>query len=632
MSDSRGPTAHLWNGRRTKALALFAASAVALALASPTASPAAADPSGKAYGWSDGPSQLTDADAKRLGSAKLTKSDPLNTSSVTAAAEALVDPIHQRILVVATTGDPNPDGVNSEPAGTSWDFALSTLTNTLDYLGMPYDTYKSSTKQLCRNSTWKIVYSVNPSDSSCTGTEVVAWGSVTADRLWDQSVTAYYSGVMLASGNLVYTTDGGATYPTGMTPDEWAALWTFEAAFGIRMVSAYTSPTPDYGMTYVGESGDPTTATWTAAGRTAFPYVTTSLPIENAYIYQAAVDPAQTSTTTPILNDGAGNVLGVIKTYPEQGNRQALALTFNSARYLTHGLVLGYGLVNWVTKGQFVGFRKATLDPQIDDIFIEDDIWWVKASQSVPSPCSAGYVDGKLVLNPSPEDPMMDAYRIKGSDLSATIAWQSAKQGPALTKALKLSMPFNGEGSVAGYSPSTLDPAPTLATVARNNQGKFKWINHSYDHPNLNTITYTEAATTITLNNQVAKKLRFTTYNKVNFVQPDISGLDNPAFLQAAYDQGVRNLISDKSRTGNPGVNGPNEVTSNATDTRLFEVPRYPVNLYYNASTPEQDGWPRTNASTRLTHPMAMSRPTKLSSTARRTTSSGTCCRATTGR
>jgi hypothetical protein len=477
--------------------------------------------------------------------------------------------------------------VNTVPASTSWDWSLSTLTNTLDYVGMPYDTYKSSSKQLCRNGTWKIVYTVNPTDSTCTGT-VQDWGSVTADRLWDGAVTAYYSGVMLVSGNLVYSTDSFATFPSGMTPEEWAALWTFEAAFGIRMVSAFTYPTPDYGMTYSGEgpSEDPTVATYTPAGRAALPYVAASLPISNAWIYRAAVDAAQAATTTPILNDGAGNVLGVIKTYPDQGNRQTMALTFNSARYLTHGLVLGYGMVNWVTKGQFLGFRKAMLDPQPDDLFIEDDIWQLAATGTLP-PCGTNV-----------EDPSMDVYRMTGADLLATIAWQTAKQAQPTSKALKLSWPFVGEGTVTGYWPND-----TLTATAKANQGKFKWINHTYDHTNLDSVTYAQASSLITRNNRVANQvMNFGTYNRRNLIQPDISGIGNyvpgttptvrnEEFLRAAYATGVRNLITDTSRAPwfNPGANGPNEGTRlTGTGYDLFGVARYPVSLYFNVSTPDQ--------------------------------------------
>ena len=52
-----------------------------------------------------------------------------------------------------------------------------------------------------------------------------------------------------------------------------------------------------------------------------------------------------------------------------------LTQTFDSNQYLTHNLVLAYGLLNWVTKGIFLGEYHVYLTPQIDDVFIADAMW-----------------------------------------------------------------------------------------------------------------------------------------------------------------------------------------------------------------------------------------------------------------
>jgi len=212
-----------------------------------------------------------------------------STSTVTAASTAPVDPIELRVLVLATRGDPNPDGVGAVPDG-SWDFDLSMFTDALDYVGVPYDVLKTTTRQLCVNGSWKIARSgtgADPTDTSCTSGQVTDWsGGLTPDKLWDGGVHAYYQAVMQTNGTLSYYTAGTGFVPSTLTTDEWAALWTFQAAFGIRTVSANTYPTADFGMQYVGEDGNPSDAGYTAAGAAAFPYVNSlnTLPIRNAYI------------------------------------------------------------------------------------------------------------------------------------------------------------------------------------------------------------------------------------------------------------------------------------------------------------------------------------------------------------
>ena len=506
----------------------------------------------------------------RLHHAKLNgRKHTLSTAAVTATAGTPVDPIDLRVLVLATTGDPNPDGIHTVPTTSSWDDDLSTLTSALDYAGVPYDTYKSATQQLCVGGSWKIQWAVDPTQSTCTTGNVVAWtGGVGQAQLWDGGVHAYYEGVMQTNGTLLYMSNG--SWQSGLTSAEWTALWTFEAQFGIRSVSAYTYPTADFGLQYVSEGSLVTAVKPTAAGATLFPYLqaTASIPINASASYDYQATALNDGATTPVLVDQAGYPVAVVHTYATQGNRQTLALTLNSAQYLLQSQVLGYGLVNWVTKGLFLGQRTVMIDPQPDDVFIGDGEWLST------TPCGT-----------SVDDPSLIDYRITGADLSAYISWQTKVQRSTLTTAFTTELPFVGEGSVAGYTSPARD---TLTPVARNNQSRFKWVNHTYDHQNLDAVTYAQAATEITSNNAIATKLGFRNFSTKNLIQPDISGLTNAAFLQAAYDNGVRYLISDTSRTGDPAQYGANEGRYNALVPGLLEVARYPVNLYFNVRTPAE--------------------------------------------
>ncbi len=569
-SSHLGPVA----GRRR----LFASLGTAVVLLAVTAAPAAGaagptKPAKKEHGSHKLVQAPTDtlpaATLRKMKDAKLRPpKGATSTESVGVTAAAAVDPIELRVLVLATKGDPNPNGVNQVPAGT-WDYNLSTLTSAMDYIGVPYDVYKSTTKQLCVNGSWKINYSVNPVDTTCTSGSVTSWDAgVTADRLWDGGVHAYYQGVMQTNGTLSYVAPDGTFVASALTTSEWTALWTFEATFRIRSVSANTYPTSDFGLIYAGEDGNPTSAKWTAAGTSVFKYVnpTGSLPIANAWTYRATVDPLDT-TTVPLLTDGAGRVLAVVHTYPTQRNRQVLALTFDSAGYLTHGQVLGYGLVNWVTKGLFLGERHAILDPQMDDIFIADSIW------PVGTPCGT-----------SVDDPALPEYRITGNDLRAAVNWQRGLSGTS--RAVKMTFPFNGEGSQPGYTDPLTD---TLTPQLRRFQQLFKWVNHTWTHQNLDAVDYATATVDeMQPNIQLAATFPMTTFSTSNLIQPDISGLTNPEFLRAAKDLGIKYLISDTSRTGDPATYGVNEGRYNALEPSILEIARYPVNLYFNVSTPQE--------------------------------------------
>ena len=131
------------------------------------------------------------------------------------------------------------------------------------------------------------------------------------------------------------------------------------------------------------------------------------------------------------------------------------------------------------------------------------------------------------------------------------------------------------------YSPDTLTPE-----VAKD-QSAFCFINHTYDHQNVDLTNYATSLTELQQNQQSASTLGLGCYSIQEFVQPDISGLTNTNFLQAAYDAGVRYLITDTSQPGwnNPS---PNAGFSVGPGNGILAIPRHPSNLFYNLQTPAQ--------------------------------------------
>jgi hypothetical protein len=115
----------------------------------------------------------------------------------------------------------------------------------------------------------------------------------------------------------------------------------------------------------------------------------------------------------------------------------------------------------------------------------------------------------------------------------------------------------------------------------------FNWISHTWDHTNLDAISYADAVNELKKNNQAATQLGLTNYTKATLVTPDVSGLTNANFLQAAYDTGVRYVVSNTSIAGysNPT---PNAGISNPLQPGILMIPRHPVNLYFNVSTPQE--------------------------------------------
>ena len=194
---------------------------------------------------------------------------------------------------------------------------------------------------------------------------------------------ARYQAVILASGDLGHTVtnpDKTTSYLSAFTDAEWATLARFEQTFGIRQLSDYTAPSPAHGLNIVGgATQDGVVGTLTAAGKAAFPYLKGPVAI-------ADDDPAEAETfgyrATPVSGDNWQTLLAGpdgtaflgIYTHPDDG-REELVMTVASNQFQNHNQLLRHGMLDWVTRGVFLGYQRNYLEVQVDDLFLGDDAW-----------------------------------------------------------------------------------------------------------------------------------------------------------------------------------------------------------------------------------------------------------------
>jgi hypothetical protein len=508
---------------------------------------------------------------------------PVASSPTVAVSAATSNSVGMKLLVISAVGTaPSYLGI----------------TSILDQIGVPYD---------------KIVLK---------GTTPTALQMV-AGTLSDGAGNGKYQGIILETGDLAAYNAPTNNYPSAMTAAQWAMLRQYQHDFGVRSATMYTRPASTidvnsapldltYGLAlvsarstndYTTPADTPVTATFTPTGAGLFSYLNSANPviIKNAYTYLST--PVAGTQTTPLLTAiEGGNTYAIASTYTGAG-WENLAISADGNPELTHSLLLGYGIVNWVTKGVFLGERKIYLSAQPDDVFISDDLW-NPATKTTPN-------DGAPVSNPA------FRHRNDATDYNSLVAWQTALRANTQTAAFRLELPFNG----IGYN--TTDPEylnkneliDTLSPAVRANPNAFRWINHTWEHTSLvreDGFTPTvssmlqefqwnhEVATGVRSGNPITTdpKVTFGLYNKNAFIQPDISGLESNVFWQAAQTFGFRYILMDTSRTYDfrPTLSAiaPNTGFYSTRDTffpanpRIVIIPRYPTNLFYNVSTPDE--------------------------------------------
>jgi hypothetical protein len=307
-----------------------------------------------------------------------------------------------------------------------------------------------------------------PFDAVVSYTGATKTSTLTDERLADYGAGhAEYDAVILAAGDLGHQVagPGGTTsYLSALTDAEWSALAKFERTFGIRQLSDYTAPSPAHGLVAVGgASQDGKTGTLTDAGKAAFPYLKGPVPIPNddpdtlsseAFGYVGTpVNPDDWQTL--LAAPGGGAYLGIY-THPDDG-REELVMTVAGNEFQSHVQLLRHGMLNWVTRGVFLGYQRNYLELQVDDLFLGDDAWQ-------PATHATSY------------DPA-DASRMTAGDVAKAVQWSQAR-------GVRLDFAFNGGGS-AQWLDQTGAASDGLVTAIQADKDAFGFINHTFDHPNL---------------------------------------------------------------------------------------------------------------------------------------------------
>jgi hypothetical protein len=390
--------------------------------------------------------------------------------------------IDLKVLLVSADG--------TEPGFGAWQAAL-------DREGVPYDTFVAYNGQ-------------------------AKAATLTDDRLADYAAGhAKYQAVILATGDLgrnLTNRNDTTSYLSAFSDAEWEVLAKFERTFGVRQLSDFTAPSPVHGLNVVGGANqDGSAGTLTAAGKAAFPYLKGPIPISDdsatvieAFGYQATPANAANWQTLVAAPTAGAAYLGVY-THPEDG-REEMVMTLASNQYQSHNQALRHGMLTWVTRGVFLGYQRAYLGLDVDDIFLPDDKWDAVAN----------------VTDYTPES----AIRMKPADVDTAVAWQQRT-------GLRLNMVYN-MGGVDEFA----DPPGNDALLAKFQtvKNQFRWINHTLQHPNLDCTTeqYTR--------NQLLQ-------NQVQFnalLGPVDAGLNDPTEAITGEHSGLANV-----RPGNPGTIDP---------------------------------------------------------------------------
>jgi hypothetical protein len=507
------------------------------------------------------------------------------------------------------------------------------VTAMLDQVGVPYDTFLSA----CRIAT--ATTPACPLPTFVTGTQ------------------ANYYGIILTQGIPIATVNGVSQYTLGWFGSaDWQAIDSFTSTYGIRTLVMYDYGSGKYG--YTAPAGGfttpvaPSSQTVTLTkGQTVFTSIPAAakIPVSSAWMVLPTLSTGATSVLSAVYNK-VTYAAGVLYTpastiadpyYYATTPSSYLTLTMEHNPNLLHTLILSNDLVKWVTNGVFLGYKKAFMSPQVDDLFIPDDLYDKSVSGCYPMAGFSMDPVSNFANDPCP------TWRIKQDAVQSIASWEASLNAKAQTKNFRVTIAFNGVGTVPKASGGEQPTNDTLVPAIKSHVASFYFLSHTYDHPDLDCYSLSTTNTcvpadTTDAGNEITKNVAtLATWNpnKTNFdgtsmVTPEVSGLGisglDPVypggaptpFIQAAVANGIQYLVSDTSKTGIPGpnqgivncdsvaaienttvptpdaikgtepqpvscgslVNPANPVLSGKQV--ILEVPRFPTNIFYNVWSP----------------------------------------------
>ncbi|KAM0714050.1 hypothetical protein Q7P37_011014 [Cladosporium fusiforme] len=450
-----------------------------------------------------------------------------------------------------------------------------------------------------------------------------------------------YGGILILS-DVSYDYDGD--YHSALTDAQYTTLYSYQVAFGVRMVRLDTYPDEKTGTTVVtasdGSSGccadnveQLISFTNTTGFATANLKSGATISTKNLYHYPAKITDSKTTWKIAQFatsgNFKSSSVAAVINNF--SGREQMAFFLGFATEWSATSNYLQHSYIHWITRGLFVGARKVYLGTQIDDMHLVTDLYYPSGKQYrvVPADVSAHIswmqsVNSRLA---SGSNYFVEiGHNGNGDIINATNIGYNLDNDPCIpVDAVYYDSPIEspdleyqkpiGSGidmwppSFTNYSWSLpcckLDKLATWFMTAANRDA-FAHVSHTFTHLNLNNATYHDASREIFFNQAWMKQVSIDAgkFSSHGLIPPAITGMHNGDVIKAWLDNGITNVVGDNSR---PVLMNPNNVHHLLVSTvaangyaGLNIMPRWPTAIYFDCDTQActTQEWTDTSAGT----------------------------------
>ncbi|KAL5117246.1 hypothetical protein ACEQ8H_004805 [Pleosporales sp. CAS-2024a] len=411
----------------------------------------------------------------------------------------------------------------------------------------------------------------------------------------------------------------GNDYYSALTTDQWNALYAYQSAFGVRMVRLDVFPTADqFGAESLGGSVNDNPITFTNTSSFAIAGLKTNQGLSIANIYHTPATITNSSTTWEIATFGTAGTAAVVN---QIGNRQQMVWFMPFALdWAPSSNIAQHSWITWVTRGLFVGFRRIYLNTQVDDMFLETELYRPQGQSYRCKPEDLNdHVTWQADINsrmPAGSEYFVEIGHNGNGDIEAAADTDQGENvcspGPGM-QAGAIEYPDQPDGWNLEYAkpPGTgkniWPDKPTSYTWSEEcaaiddlqnwfadatNLDNFAHISHTFSHADLTNGSYSDASKEIAFNRAWLKQQgidQAKRWSDSGIIPPAITGLHNADAIRGWMDNGIFNVVGDNTRPvlRNSNTFWPLNSTVEVNGyAGLNIMPRWASIIYYNCDLP----------------------------------------------
>ncbi|KAI3201173.1 CAZyme family CBM87 and CE18 [Penicillium roqueforti] len=428
-----------------------------------------------------------------------------------------------------------------------------------------------------------------------------------------------FGGIVVASE--VSYDYGTLGFQSALTTDQWNQLYAYQLEYGVRMVQYDVYPGPNYGASAIGGCCDGVEQLISLTDTSEFPTsgLKTGAGISTTGLWHYPATISNTTSTkqfaafAPTTGFETESVAGVINDF--DGRQQMAFFIGFDTTWSSTSSYLQHAWITWITRGLHAGYRRVNLNTQIDDMFLETDIYSpagttfrIRAEDLTNIASWIDTINAKLPAGSSyfVEVGHNGNGNIENASDTSDAGWDTC--GAAIEYDSPLDTPLEwikplGTGTdLWPATPTAYDWEATCTVMdellawwtTESNLNKFGHISHTFTHEEQDNATYSDIYKEISFNQAWLKQVgidKATKFTSNGIIPPAITGLHNGDALQAWWDNGIVNCVGDNTRSAL--LNQENDmwplfttVANNGFDGMQVN-PRWASRIYYNCDTPD---------------------------------------------